>query len=191
MTLRRGFKAESERLVEGYRRKLRLSSGDAIDPFKLADLLGVKTIPADGLVSSARLRELQAVQPGAFSACTFRPPGERPTIVYNPLNSPGRQRSDVAHELAHIVLEHKLSTVERVGDLAFYTCDATQEEEAAWLSGCLLLPRKLLLRELRLGRTVPEIAMQFDLSEAMVRFRINASGAATQVHRERRRRSPA
>lgn len=188
MTLRRGFKADAERLVAVYRGDLGVRGGEAIDPFQLAKHLGVRVKAADKLIPRARLKELQDIQPGAFSACTFRPPLGPMVIVYNPLNSSGRQRSDVAHELAHIILKHELSTVERVGELAFYTCDATQEEEAAWFSGCLLLPRQLILRELRQGRGPKEIAARFDLSEPMVRYRINATGAAVQLQRERRRR---
>jgi Zn-dependent peptidase ImmA (M78 family) len=186
MTLRRGFKAEAERLVERYRHNLALGTGEPIDPFKLAKLLDIEIVAADQLISRSRLLELEDIQAGAFSACTFRPL-DRTVIVYNPLNAVTRQRSDIAHELGHIILDHRLSKVERVGDLAFYTCDADQEEEAAWLSGCLLLPRQLLLRELRRGRTVAQIATGLHLSERMVRYRVNATGAALQLQRERRR----
>lgn len=189
MALRRGFKAEAERLAEHHRRELKLSAAEAIDPVKLAKKLGVKVLPADRLVARARLRELHEIQPGAFSACTFRRADAEIVIVYNPLNSPGRQRSDVAHELAHILLDHHLSKVERLGELAFYTCDSEQEEEAAWLSGCFLLPRSLVVRDLRRGLDVKTMAARYDVSERMVRFRVNASGASLQVRRERRTRA--
>jgi hypothetical protein len=51
-----------------------------------------------------------------------------------------------AHELAHIILDHDVCTIERVGNLKFLTCDVQQEEEADWLGGCLLLPRVVLLK---------------------------------------------
>ena len=79
-------------------------------------------------------------------------------VVYNPLSAKSRRRSDLAHELAHTLLDHELSRVERLGDVTFLSCDPTQEEEAAWLSGCLLLPRALLLAEVRRGSGAAEIA---------------------------------
>ena len=41
----------------------------------------------------------------------------------------------MAHELAHTILKHELSRVEKLGDVTFLSCDPTQEEEAVWLSG--------------------------------------------------------
>jgi len=67
-------------------------------------------------------------------------------IVFNPLHLEGRKRSNIAHEIAHIALDHKVRTIEQVGDLKFLTCDLEQEEEADWLGGCLLLPRPLLVK---------------------------------------------
>ena len=51
-------------------------------------------------------------------------------IVHNPVHSRGRVSSDLAHELAHIILDHDVRSIERAGKLRFLTCDAEQEEEA-------------------------------------------------------------
>ena len=70
----------------------------------------------------------------SFSACTLRPSPDRVVVVYNPRSGEPRRRSDIAHELAHALLDHELSRVERIGDVTFLSGDATQEDEAAWLS---------------------------------------------------------
>ena len=148
----------------------------------MAQALGVDLIPADDLVERERLEELEEIQSGAFSAGTFNVAGRR-VVVYNPLNSEGRQRSDLAHELAHIILGHKVRTIESVGELKLLTCDAEQEEEADWLAGCLLLPRPLLLKCARDEWSAKKIARKHRTSEHMARFRLNASGVLVQIGR--------
>lgn len=183
--MRRGFKSEAERQAAAIRERLGRGEGDPVPLDALARDLGVRMVPADRLVPLDRLRELRELQPDAFSAATFRLTDSRRVVVYNPLHSPGRTRSNQAHELAHLVLGHTLRTVERVGDLSFLTCDVEQEEEADWLGGCLLLPRSILLKAAYQGKTAAQIADEHGTSEAMARFRLNASGVLVQVGRAR------
>jgi Zn-dependent peptidase ImmA (M78 family) len=150
---------------------------------EVARHLGVEMICADHLVPLERLEELQRLQQDAFSAGTFRCLDGRRVVVYNPLHSRGRTRSNQAHELAHIILDHDVRTIEQVGNLKFLTCDIEQEEEADWLGGCLLLPRELLLKAARKGLTSADIAAQYETSETMARFRLNASGVLVQLGR--------
>jgi Zn-dependent peptidase ImmA (M78 family) len=104
-------------------------------------------------------------------------------VVFNPLHANGRTRSNQAHELSHIVLQHTLRTIENVGSMSFVTCDIEQEEEADWLGGCLLLPRPILLQAAKRGKSPQEIAEEYRTSEHMARFRLNASGVLVQVGR--------
>jgi hypothetical protein len=188
MPLGRGFKAEAERVIEDIRHDLGLAADQQIDPLRLAEHLGIEVRRADELVDVRALRELESLHPGAFSACTFKPKPGRTVIVYNPLSSVARRNSDLSHELAHIILRHELSRLERLGALSYFVCDASQEEEAAWLSGCLLLPRKLLLADLRRGLTASDIARRRRVSESMVTYRINITGATRQIGSFTRRR---
>jgi hypothetical protein len=87
------------------------------------------------------------------------------------------------------VVEDDVRSIERVGNLRFLTCDAEQEEEADWLAGCLLLPRPLLLRAASHGMTAADVAARYCTSEAMARFRINASGVLVQIGRGRAARA--
>lgn len=182
--MRRGFKAEAERTAADYRSRIGCDDLDALDIGEMARVLEVEIIPADELVALERLKELDEIQPGALSAGTFNVAGRR-IVVFNPLNSKGRRRSDLAHELAHIILGHKVRTIESVGELKLLTCDAEQEEEADWLAGCLLLPRSLLLQCARQGLSVKKIARKGGTSQEMARFRLNASGVLVQLGRER------
>lgn len=181
--MRRGFKSEAEKLASTYRQRLGCSEDAPVSLDDLAHELGVDMLSADRLVPLERLRELQRLQDDAFSAATFRRPSGRRVVVYNPLHSAGRTRSNQAHELSHIALEHTLRTVEKVGGMSFLTCDVEQEEEADWLSGCLLLPRSILLAAAYQGKVPAEIAEEHETSESMARFRLNASGVLVQVGR--------
>ena len=180
--MRRGFKSEAERQAVAIRERLGCSEEEPVPLDTLASDLDARIVPADKLVPIERLQELQS---DAFSAATFRVGDGRRVIVYNPLHSPGRTRSNQAHELAHIALGHTLRTVEKVGELSFVTCDVEQEGEADWLGGCLLLPRPLLLKAAYQGKTAAQIADEHGTSETMARFRLNASGVLVQIGRAR------
>ena len=188
MALRRGFKAEAERLAKDIWSEMSLTPNDRMEAVELAAHVGCTVQPADALVDIGKLEQLHRIQPDAFFACTFKLRSNRYAIVFNPLMSDRRRNSDIAHEVAHIVLGHSLSRLERLGNIAFLSCDKQQEDEAAWLSGCLLLPRFALIHDLRKGRTPSTIAGNRVLSEDMVDYRVRVTGAARQLAAERRRR---
>lgn len=181
--MRRGFKAEAERLAARVRNEMGTSASSSIDIRELARHLGVEVIPADELVPLTRLQELQQLQGDAFSAATFRLPNGNIIAAYNPLSDPGRTSSDIAHELAHLLLNHDVREIQRLAGHTFLTCDPEQEEEANWLAGCILLPRALLLREAAAGRTAADIASRHTVSLTMARYRLNTSGVILQLRR--------
>ncbi len=188
--MRRGFKAEAERLAERTRTQLGLRPQDQVGIRQLAKHLNVEVIAADRLVDRGRLEELEQTQPGAFSAATFHLPDGRTIAVYNPCSDPGRTNSDIGHEIAHILLDHDVREIQQIAGHTFITCNPEQEEEATWLAGCLLLPRALLLREAYNGASAERIADKYQVSQHMARFRLNTSGVLLQARRARTKRAP-
>jgi Zn-dependent peptidase ImmA (M78 family) len=189
--VRRGFKAEAERLAERTRVDMGLRPHDLLDIRALAKHLNVEVIRADDLVDHARLEELERIQPGAFSAATFHLPDGRTVAVYNCCNNdPGRTNSDIGHELSHILLDHDVREIHQLAGHTFITCNPEQEEEATWLAGCLLLPRALLIREAYAGTSAEAIAAKYQVSQHMARFRLNTSGVLLQARRARKSRNP-
>ena len=180
MALRRGFKSEAERIAKQVQADLGLSATESVDPQSVAELLGVEVRVGDELIPRERFEELRDIQMDAFSACTLRPSPDRTVVVHNPLSSKTHQRSDIAHELAHILLDHELGLVRKLGKVTFLSCDPVQEEEAAWLSGCLLLPRALLLSEIRKGADARDIARKHGVSERMAQYRLDVTGVLRQ-----------
>ena len=185
--MKRGFKAEAERLASRLRGEMKVAPDARLDVDQLAKHLGVTVRSADQLVPRSELERLHELQPGCFSAATFHLPDGRVVAVTNPLNdSYARRDSDLAHELAHVILKHAPAQVDRLGDLTFFECNPEQEEEANWLAGCLLLPRPLLLRSARQGLTPDQVAEINAVSVEMARFRLNTSGVYLQVKRTAR-----
>ncbi len=120
-------------------------------------------------------------------------------IVHSPVHTRGRVSSDLAHQLAHIILDRDVRSIEQVGSLRFLTCDAEQqeegeeeeEEEADWLAGCLLISQPLLLMAASQRMSAVEVAARHT-SEVVARFRLNDSGVLVQIGRAgaARRRTP-
>ncbi len=183
--MRRGFKAEAERLATQVRTEMGLGPYKPMDIEALARHVGAQLRAADELTSLAKLEELEALQPGAFSACTFDL-GARKIIVISPLATDERRRSDASHEASHLLLDHEVREVEQLGGLSFFTCDPDEEQEANWLAGCLLLPRDLLLRSLKKGLDAAAIAEANTVSIQMANFRLRATGAERQIAASRR-----
>lgn len=184
--MRRGFKAEAERLAARVRREMGKRATEHVDAVELARHAGAEIRCADELTSLAKLQRLEELQAGAFSACTFTI-GDRHVVVYSPLATSGRTQSDIAHEVAHILLTHAVKSVEAIGGVSFFTCDADEEQEANWLAGCLLLPRPLLLQAARRGLGAAAIASEYNVSEPMAAFRLRTTGVERQLAASRSR----
>lgn len=163
-----------------------LAPAAGVDVYRLADHLKVEVCSADQLVPRMQLEQLEKIQPGAFSAATFHLPDGRTVAVFNPCSPRPRTHSDLAHELAHVLLGHIVRELQRIGGHAFLTCDPEQEQEANWLAGCLLLPRALLLKEARNGADGDTLAEKYGVTPSMARFRLNTSGVLLQLQRTRK-----
>jgi hypothetical protein len=178
--MRRGFKAEAERCAKTVRKEMGLRPADPLDAMQLAAHVGADVRSADELISRAKLDELERLQPGAFSACTFTI-GDRHVVVYSPLASPGRRQSDISHEVAHLLLDHEMKSVEKIGGVSFFTCDSEEEQEANWLAGCLLLPREAVMAAAHKGLDAAGIGALYDVSAQMAAFRLRTTGVLRQL----------
>ena len=127
------------------------------------------------------------VDPDSWSAVTVAAAGKN-LVIINSAHARTRQRSSLAHELAHIILNHRPSTtsVSEEGILFRDRYDAEQEEEADWLGGALLLSRGGLLRVYRRTPSSEAIAQIFGVSTKLVDWRLRMTGILLQAKRESR-----
>jgi len=193
MTLRRGFKAEAERLSVELRAELDLQSRDRVAPHALAEHLGVPLVGLREFVRRGLAPRAAKFFLGSdkesFSAFTLFH-GRRRLIVFNDAHAPTRHASDIAHELAHCVLCHEPHVVFGAEGLRFH--DPVVEAEADWQGGALLIPRDGALELLARGMGVPEIAEHFGVSVPLASWRVHGTGVAAQVRRRATyRRAPA
>lgn len=188
---RRGFKTWAEQTALRVREKLKLAPSAPLDPLQLAALLSVPVLGPEALADlpdDCRKRLLGRHNEN-WSAITVGNGGCH-LIVVNPEHASTRQNSNLAHELAHIILGHEPSMmfVSAKSTVALRTHNKEQEDEANWLAGCLLLPRDALLLVRRKRIPDVEISATYQVSPAMLRFRLNASGVDVQLRRSMRSR---
>ena len=184
--MRRGFKSWCEKASAEFRSHLGLGLAERLDPRDLARHLGVLIwTPHDvpGL-SSRSIEQLTKVDPGSWSAVTVAAGGQNLVIV-NSAHAPTRQRSSLAHELAHVILNHRPATtsVSDKGLLFRDHYDVEQEEEADWLGGALLLPREGLLSVYRRSSSSEVIGQIFGVSSKLIDWRLRMTGVLVQAKR--------
>jgi Zn-dependent peptidase ImmA (M78 family) len=92
------------------------------------------------------------------------------------------------HELSHILLSHEPSKIilSPKVSIALRDYNENQEDEAAWLAGCLLLPREALLFIRRNGMNDEETLEKYRVSRDLLKYRMNVTGVNYQAGRERR-----
>lgn len=179
-SLRRGFKSEANTLARAVRAELGLAAADALDPWVLATHLGIPLLPLSALAEAIpeAVAYLTSGDSSALSAVTvFR--GTRRLIVHNDAHSRQRQASDLAHELAHALLQHRPHAA--FDALGCRVWREVEEAEAEWLAGALLVSEDAALAVVRRGLTILEAARAYGVSEAMMRFRLNVTAARRRV----------
>ena len=184
MDFRRGFKTEANKLVLEVRRELGLSQFSSLDPRILAAHLSIEIISLSSFVADfPQVKYLITEEPEVFSAVTVVS-GLARTIVHNDSHALVRQNSNLAHELAHALLQHPPSPA-----FDFRGCrkwNEVLESEASWLGAALLVPEQATLA-IANGRWTKETAANhFQVSESIIQFRMNSTGALARAARFRK-----
>lgn len=187
MAFERGFKTRCENVAATVRKELSQSNTAPLSVGDLASHLGVQLIEPRAIpgLSEGALAALLHTDADDWSALTIGEGSSGALIVYNPTHSLARQASDLAHEIAHLLLRHTPSTMmfSPDGSWTLRTFNSTQEDEANWLAGCLLLPRAALEFVVRQGSDDEAIAADYGVSLQMVRYRKGVTGVSRQYGR--------
>ncbi len=186
--LDRGFKSWSERVAEAMRIELGVAAHAPLPARQLAEHLNISVITPHDIpeMPAEALKQLTETDRYGWSAVSFTIDGST-TIIQNAGNSVGRQSSDLTHELAHIILEHEPSQLilSETGKFAMRSFNEKQEDEANWLAGVLLLPRAALARCIARRLSSAAIAMEYVVSEKLVKYRRSVTGVDLQHARRR------
>lgn len=177
MTGKRRFnKAACKRLAAEVREEAGLDPMTALDPWEIAKDYGITVVELCALALDDKAREhFVSVRPDAFSGALV-PFGNGALIVENDTHAAVRRRSTMAHELAHVLGEHVFGA-SLVNERGCRLADQVQEEEAAEIAGELLVPFEAAKFLARRRATNEEVALQFGVSVALARWRMDATGA--------------
>lgn len=187
--MKRGFKAEAERIATESRLELGLRCIDRLEPIDLAKHLEIPIFTMAELMAQCNggtdfCEYFSQIAPDSFSAVTIFVRNYRRIIVHNETHHPNRQASNISHEISHTLLEHAPTAVANSNGQRFW--DSEMEQEATWLGAALLVPREGALELARSGATAAEIAAQYGVSESLCSWRIINTGIPQQLQRTKR-----
>lgn len=182
----RGFKAWCERFSADKRAELDLGRADPLDPHKLASNLGIRVwtpndVPGLSGDSLDVLLFNDGKTPSCWSAVTLVVESIT-LVILNSSHTAGRQASDLTHELAHRILNHKTHemSANAAGVMMLSAYDKKQEDEADWLSSCLLLPREALVSIKKQSMAAEYAAKTYGVSLQMLKYRMAMTGVERQ-----------
>ncbi|HMJ09160.1 MAG TPA: ImmA/IrrE family metallo-endopeptidase [Pyrinomonadaceae bacterium] len=173
------IRASGLRLFAGLRRDDR-----RLDPFKLARYANLLVVPVDEVkgLSEQTLNELLGSGKDKWSggAASHRLPDGRKLIILNPTHGKNRHNATLMEEVCHVFLGHKPSRLaienhDKDGNVIARDYNAEIEEEAYSTGAAALVPYSSLKRFVEQGKTSAQIARHFNVSRALVEFRIKIS----------------
>lgn len=172
--LRRGFRAEAERLAIELRGELGLSPRDRVDPFALADLYGVPVHGTTDLeIDAAHVTHFAGRESGTWSALTVFC-GTRRMIVLNDAHDVRRLANSLSHELAHLFLDHEPAPV--LNPDGSRTWNRQVEAEANELGAQILIPDRIAKELAIRGLDPDDVAEGFGISSQLAEWRMRVSG---------------
>ena len=173
------LRAQGLREFAGLRR-----DNQALDPFSLAryaNLLVVQVEQVDGL-SAETLDELLGTGKDKWSggAASHKLPNGQKLIILNPTHGKNRHNATLMEEVCHVFLGHKPSRLaiesrDKHGNVVARDYNADIEEEAYSTGAAALVPYSSLKRFIEQGKSSAQIARHFNVSRALVEYRIKIS----------------
>jgi hypothetical protein len=161
-----------------------IGSNDLLDPWSLAPKVGLLVVDADDALLQSLDDELRMHLLGTGGTTwsggvlpIALPDGKRICIL-NPTHTRGRHKSTLMEEIAHAHLTHQPTKLIFNGDsVRARDFNAAQEEEAFGIGAAALLPWHSFFHRIDQGNTRVEIAEEYEVSEDLVRYRIQITGA--------------
>jgi len=172
---------ECEEIALEARADIGIRAGDLLNPEILADHLAIELRPLVLYSSDLpdEVRHLTEEARSAFSAVMVYRKRKR-MIVYNPAHSPRRHVNTIAHELAHVLLEHRpTKLLDSTGSRIWIAAD---EEEADYMAGALLVPLSAVEAVMdRMEGNLVDAAEHFGVSENLMGHRVEVDRDSVQV----------
>jgi len=168
---------------EALRRLLNLTSNQRLDPYELAEKVGLRLVDVRTLCAQLGpeiMKRVLVKDKDSWSGGVFTRPLPDGTLVcvLNSTHGPRRTKITLMEEIAHVHLRHTPTGLIRSADgLRMRDYDKAQEEEAFGVGAAALMPWGSFFRAVNGGATISELAEAYDLSEQLVKYRIQITGA--------------
>jgi len=158
---------------------------EPLDPFALAryaNLVVASFTEIQELLSEATVKQLLDAGKDDWSggAASHKLPDGRRLIILNPTHGRNRHNATLMEEVSHVFLGHKPSRLaienkNKEGKTIARDYRQEIEEEAYGTGAAALLPYTAIKRMAEDGMTVAQIAGHFNVSRALVEFRLKIS----------------
>lgn len=182
MTLRRGFKKETNEYAKEFRVELGKKSFEPLCPWSLANHLSIPVLKLSQLnAAEDAIQYLTITDQEVFSAVTVFN-GRKRLIVHNDSHHPRRQAANISHELSHAVLGHSPTPpFTDSGERFLNTTIQELEDEANWMGSALLISEEAALHIVRKKIPLQEAVTLYGASQQLIQMRINVTGAKRRV----------
>lgn len=157
------------------RRRAGVGQLDRLDPWTVADQLGITIItPHDiAAMTPEQHAQVRTVSPKQWSGTGMPLPNGQLLVVLNPEQTPERATVTTLEEIAHTHYGHQPTRIVTLPNgTAKRSFNARNEQEAYWTAAAALLPIKAVGRAVWLGQTASELAEAYGVSVELAEFRI-------------------
>lgn len=175
--LKRGFKANAERIAIQYKQEMGIHPCAPLDAFDLAKHISVNVYCFSEFLDNPANFKLY-FDNAVVSALTMQTAAGNRIIIHNSLHTSARQQSNIMHELAHIICDHQIANKDYGFKIPFgmREFDPVQEAEAKCLGSTLQLAKPCLLWARKRALKNGEVAKHFNASLEMVKYRMSITG---------------
>lgn len=173
------IRAQGLRQFAGLRR-----DDQRLDPFKLARFANLLVVPFETIAELSEETRQQLLEDGkdkwSGGAASHRLPNGRKLIILNPTHGKNRHNATLMEEICHVFLGHKPSRLavenrDKDGNVIARDYNAEIEEEAYSTGAAALVPFNGLRGFIEQGKTSAQIARHYNVSRALVEYRIKIS----------------
>jgi hypothetical protein len=186
-----------ERTARGLRGLVRVTLTELLDPWALAPEVGLRVVDLAGRsdLSSAcdgNFDVLHGEGNDCWSGGVFPEPLPDGTFLclLNPRHSHRRNKITLMEEIVHAHLKHKPTKL-IMSDCGLQVRDynTANEQEAYGVGAAVLLPWQTFFKHLNAGMTAESISSMYDVTEALVQYRIKITGASKLYNARQRVRA--
>ena len=157
---------------------------EPLDPFALAKYAKLFVAPFEMIERLSEETKKHLLGDGkdlwSGGAASAKLPNGQRLIILNPTHGKNRHNATLMEEVCHVFLGHKpsrlaIKNTNKEGKAIARDYHAEIEEEAYGTGAAALLPYTALKRMVGEGKTAAEIAKHFNVSRALVEYRIKIS----------------